>query len=80
MTTETTHEVKPKVSKIGEHAFIEFRCEGGSKLIRANTITGIIVGGLDKATIVCDPPTIAFSTIHEYQEAVDALKAALGTD
>lgn len=78
--TETTREVKPKVNKIGKHMFIEFRCEDGLKLIRADAIEGITIGGLGRATIVCACPFGAFPTIHEYSEALEALKTALGKD
>lgn len=83
MTSETTHEVKPKVSKIGDAMWIEFRCGDGCRSMRADEIGAIVIGGLNKATIVGRgnaTPRLCFPTIHEYSEAVDALKAALGTE
>lgn len=82
-TQETTHEVKPKIIRLREHVFIEFRCEDGCRLLRANEITAIVIGGFNKATIVGsgDGATRpAFPTIHEYAEAVEALKTALGSE
>lgn len=80
MTAETTREVKPKVIRFGKAVFIEFRCEDGHRLLRADGITAIVIGGLNKATIIGsggEGTRPAFPTIHEYQEAVDALKEAL---
>ena len=80
MKPETTHEVKPTVSKVGESMFIEFRCEEGFRFIDAETIVEIRTNYLGKAVIVGRFVESIFPTIHTYAEAMDSLKAALGKE